>query len=304
MISFFLGISIFLGMVVHYGTSLSSSTVVYGPASQELVYLTAKVVAREGIDAAYVCASGSETVARKLMYGTDYSEQGVDEVGNANPVVSGEDIQEALQKCNSICLIGYDTPIEEKYLNTLVDSAGENLSKIVLLSKMGVSKAENKGSGFFGGGGGDSQLWGSENRVRSLCESKNIHLSIVRAGILKGGGAGRVENNVDIGLNKSYYDTLLDIVEAQVTMSHDKFTLGADISKGDGIELPNMFVQMGSKSTFEASPNDTNRAVLANVIAASLLLEQNKPVEFSVSSEKAEKIPSLESLLKNLQSLC
>eukprot|EP00560_Eucampia_antarctica_P008671 CAMPEP_0197825220 /NCGR_PEP_ID=MMETSP1437-20131217/2340_1 /TAXON_ID=49252 ORGANISM="Eucampia antarctica, Strain CCMP1452" /NCGR_SAMPLE_ID=MMETSP1437 /ASSEMBLY_ACC=CAM_ASM_001096 /LENGTH=90 /DNA_ID=CAMNT_0043425129 /DNA_START=194 /DNA_END=466 /DNA_ORIENTATION=+ len=86
-------------------------------------------------------------------------------------------------------------------------------------------------------------------------------------------------------------------------MSHDKFTLGADISKGDGIELPNMFVQMGSKASFEASPYDTNRAVLAHVIVASLLLSDgiaDETVEFSVGSQKADRIPSMESLSEML----
>lgn len=261
------------------------STVIYGPSQRELLFLTSKIAAREGIDASCICAPGTEGLARKLMYGKDYSEKEIDEAGRAKPISTGDDMQESLKKANSLCLICYDQPIEVKALQVLLDAAGEDLSKIVLLSKMGVSKAKG---GFFGGG--DSKLLESESAIRTLCESKNLDLSIVRAGILKGGGPGREGN--DIGLDGCYYNTLIDVVEASVTMAHDKFALGVHASKGDTIELPNMLAQMGSKSSFEPSPYDTNRAAATSAIVASLLYPE--PIEFSVSTEKAEEPPSME----------
>jgi hypothetical protein len=270
------------------------STVVFGPESRELLLLTSKIAAREGIETSYISASGSETLSRRLMYGPDYSEEGKDEPGKAKPVSSGEDIQECLEKANSICLICHDNAIEEKTVNTLIDSAGEDLSKVVLLSKMGASTAKG---GFFGGG--DSKLSEGENAIRELCKSKNLDLSIVRAGILKGGGPGRDGNG--FGLDSCYYNTLIDIVEASVTMAHDKFTLGADVTQGDTIALPNMFAQMGLKSSFEASPYDTNRIVVSGAVVAAIRHEN--PVEFSVSAERAEEAPSMEAWTEILGNL-
>ena len=275
------------------GFSNGLSTVMYGPKNRELLFVAAKVAAKEEIETSCVCAPGSETLARKLMYGAEYSENDVDEPGRAKPISSGEDMQNSLEQATSLCLISYDEPLEKKAVNTLIEAAGDGLSKVVLLSKMGVTKA---GGGFFGGG--DSKLLESENGIRELCKSKDLELSIVRAGILKGGGPGK--EGEDIGLDRSYYNTLIDVVEASVTMAHDKFALGAEVTKGD-LELPNMFTLMGKKSSFEASPFDTNRAVVAGAVAACLVHEGQ--VEFSVGTAKAESPPTTEewsTLLSNL----
>jgi hypothetical protein len=262
------------------------NTVLYGPAARELLLVTAKVAAREGLETSCICAPGTEDGCRRLMYGTEYiEEEGGDKPGYARPVSSGEDIQDSLQSADSLIFVAYDTPIDEKSYNTLLSSTGDNLSKVVLMSKMGVTKATG---GFFGGG--DAKLLESENLLRGICKTKGVDLSIVRAGTLKGGGAGEEGN--DFGLNRCYYDTLLDVVEASVTMAHDKYTLGLDCQKGDGVEVPNMFTQMGSKSSFEACPHDTNRILVAGGVVAAALYD--KPIEFSVSAEKATEPPTLE----------
>jgi hypothetical protein len=150
---------------------------------------------------------------------------------------------------------------------------------------MGVSKAKG---GFFGGG--DVKLLQSETTLRDICKARNLKFSIVRAGNLKGGGPG--EDGNDFGLNKSYYNTLLDIVEASVTMAHDKYTLGLDCRKGDTIDMPNMIAQMGTKSSFEACDYETNRVVVAGGLVAAALYDA--PVEVTVSAEKATTPPTLE----------
>ena len=184
-----------------------------------MLLLTAKLASRQGFDATAICESGAQPLCRRFMYGTDYEETGVDDDDKAKPISDPNDIEEALQKCNSIFFIAYDNPVDAKSVDTLIETAGENLSKIILLSKMGVTKSKG---GFFGGGG-DTALLESEKYLRSVCDSKNIDLSIVRAGNLKGGGPGLTGN--DFGLNEVYYNTLVDVVGASVTMAHDKYTL-------------------------------------------------------------------------------
>jgi hypothetical protein len=275
------------GLVEAFGTS-----VVYGPAAKELVLLTSKIAAKEGQESFCITAPGQESKSRRLMYGapkeTEDDNISTEEESNnkvlAQAISSGDDMQNALKKATTIFLVCYDNPIEEKALSTLIDNAGDALSKVVMLSKIGATAD----GGFFGGG---SKLLDSENTVRSLCKSNNLDLSIVRAGVLKGGGPGE-PFELDYGLDKQYYYTLFELSEASCTMAHDRFTLGVDCTKGDTVEFPNPFTMMGTKTSFDAYPYDTNRinAATACVMAA----KHDKPVEFSVGSSKAEAPPSSE----------
>ena len=261
------------------------STVLYGPQERVMLLLTAKLAAKQGLEAAAICESGAQQLCRRFMYGAEYAEKNVDDKGKARLISDPGDIEDSLINANSILFIAYDNPIDEKSVNTLLDTAGEKLSKVVMLSKMGVTKAKG---GFFGGG--DSDLLMSEKYLRKVCNSKNIDLSIIRAGNLKGGGPG--EDGNDFGLNEVYYNTLVDVVEASVTMAHDKFTLGADCTLGDTIEMPNLFQVMGTKSSFDVYPYDTNRIVAAGGTVAATLKEGS--IEFSVSTAKGNQPPTPE----------
>jgi hypothetical protein len=276
------------------GLAAGLSTVLYGPQERVMLLLTAKLAAKEMDETSVICESGAESLCRRFMYGTEYEEKGVDEGGKANPISKPDDMEAALKKSSVIFFIGCDTPIDEKAATTLINAAGEELSKVILLSKMGVTRSKG---GFFGGG--NSNLLESEKRLRDICSSKNLELSIVRAGNLKGGGCG--EAGKDFGLNEAYYNTLVDVVEASVSMAHDKYTLGADCTLGDSIEMPNMFTQLGTKSSFDPCPSDSNRiAVAAGAVAAALKEGQ---IEISVSSAKAEQPPSSDEWNEILESL-
>jgi len=281
-----------------FGTS-----VVYGPAAREMILLTSKIAAKEGQDSFCIVGPGQESKSRRLMYGAPdekkKGQEGNDEPSSdaersddsgpkysAQPISSGEDIGNALTKATTLFLVCYDQPIEEKALNTLLNTAGTDLSKVVMLSKMGATAGG--GGGFFGGG---SKLLDSENIARKLCKAKDLDLSIVRAGQLKGGGPGE-PFDLDYGLSKTYYYTLFELSEASCTMSHDRFTLGIDCSRGDSVDLPNPLTLFGTKTSFDPYPYDTNRinAAMACVMAA----KHDKPVEFSVASAKAPEPPSKE----------
>ena len=199
------------------------STVVYGPAMStiELVLLTSKLSAKEGHNSYCVCAPGQETKYTTLMYGSSSSKKHAEEEKNddantnddaaagtaattnrAIPVSSSEDIQTALLEADALILACYDTPLEEKALNTLLDTAlaegNDNLSQVVLISKMGVAQPAQQGGGFFGGGNKNKKLLDAETMIRSVCATKSktiqktIEVAIVRAGPLKGGGPGCV----------------------------------------------------------------------------------------------------------------
>lgn len=293
MFSYIMRLDVFL-LLAFGGLADGLNTVLYGPQERVMLLLTAKLAAKEMDDTSVICESGAESLCRRFMYGTDYEEKGVDDLGKAKPISKPDDMEAALKKANVVFLVGCENPVEEKAINTLIQTAGEDLSKVVLLSKMGVTKSKG---GIFGGGG--SNLLESEERLRKICISNNLALSIVRAGILKGGGCG--EQGKDYGLNEAYYNTLVDVVEASVSMAHDKYTLGADCTLGDCIELPNIFAQMGTKSSFDPCPSDSNRIVVAAGAVAAALKEG--PIEFSVGSAKADHPPSSHEWTEILDSL-
>jgi hypothetical protein len=93
------------------------------------------------------------------MYGPDYAAGDKDEPGMVKPVSDGQDIQDALEKADSMVMICYDNPIEDKAVTTLLNAAGPNLSKIVLLTKIG----SYQGQGRLFGGSDDIKLVDCEN---------------------------------------------------------------------------------------------------------------------------------------------
>eukprot|EP00980_Cylindrotheca_fusiformis_P005629 scaffold1184_cov132-Cylindrotheca_fusiformis.AAC.50 len=275
------------------GLAAGLNAVVYGPQERIMLLLTAKLAAKE-METSLICESGAESLCRRFMYGVDYEKKGIDEEGRAKPISKPEDMEAALKTAGVLFFVSHENPVDQKAATTLIDTAGEGLSKVVLLSKMGVTKETG---GFFGGS--KNKLLQSEKMIRDICDSKHLDLSIVRAGNLKGGGCGRPGN--DYGLNEVYYNTLVDVVEASVCMAHDKYTVGADCTLGDSIEMPNMFTQLGTKSSFDPCPSDSNRiAVASGAVAAAL---KDDEIEFSVSAAKAEQPPSSQEWTEILENL-
>ena len=173
--------------------------------------------------------------------------------------------------------------------------------RVVLVSKMGASKA--KAAGPFGFGGEDAKILASEQEIKRLSAEKGCDVSIVRVGTLKGGGPGEEENppEKEVGLSISYYNTLIQLDEYMCTASYDKFTLGAKITKGDSVELANPLMKAARKSDFSPYDDETSRVVAAGAIIHALT--HPSAVEFSVGASKGEQPPTSEewaSLFKGL----
>ena len=315
-------------------TPTKPTVVVYGIGqSSELTLLTSKMAAKEGWKSYCICSTDKEYACRNLMYGEEYAKAGKDDdfPTKAKPIHDGSSIQCALQEATAIVFVGHDQPIDTSAISMLVETAMEKeeeddddaaefqpLSKVVYLSTMGVTK--KGGGGFFGGGGGgDPKIQQSETFLRDMISKTdgNVDLSIVRAGSLKGGGPGpnhqsddHVEGIDDWGLSVRYYNTLINGVEARVTMAHDKYTLGIGdgaITKGDTIEMPNKIKVMSTKtSTFDPLPYETNRIVAASAIMACITGDKkgkDDVLEFSISGASGNQPPTLEEWNTVLQDL-
>jgi hypothetical protein len=284
--------------------TLSCTPLISGPQSRELLLLVSKIAAEKGVSTSCICAPGTEEGCRRLMYGSDYAKNGVDKEGHAKPISDGEDIGAALQDATSMILVGHDNPVEVSTLATFLKYIDkEKLRKVVLLSKMGV---KNSGGGGFFSGGGNKALLQSEQSLAKLAQDNNLDFSIVRAGILKGGGPGMDEEGNTVhsfGLDRAFYNTILDVVEFKVAMAHDRFTLGANsisVVAGDPHSMPNMMTQMGTKTSFDPSLTDTNRIVAASAAVAALDMG---PMEISVGTAEGRMVPTTEQWTKLIQTL-
>mmetsp|Transcript_6704 Transcript_6704/g.11955 ORF Transcript_6704/g.11955 Transcript_6704/m.11955 type:complete len:107 (+) Transcript_6704:906-1226(+) len=88
------------------------------------------------------------------------------------------------------------------------------------------------------------------------------------------------------------YDTIFELGEAMTTMSHDRFTVGAAVSKGDPVEPEtNPIKAIAQKEKFDPSPNDTNRAVAGAVVVA--ILQRATAGEVSVSAAAGKEMAAM-----------
>jgi hypothetical protein len=152
--------------------------------SRELLSLAAKISAQEGIKSWCVSAAlGTWKGCRNLMCEPDHAAGDKDEQpGIAKPASDGQGVQDALKKAGCMVVTCHDNPIEDKAVTTLLNAAGPNLSKIVLLTKMGVAKAK----GGFLGGSDNVKLVDYEKHLRKTCEERQLDKLIVHTGRKRG----------------------------------------------------------------------------------------------------------------------
>ena len=273
----------------------SASTLVFGPGSLELRLITAKLIAREpGCSAAlYV---GDEPKAakkcRRLMYGSDYAEADVDAPENAQVLSSVEELGKTLASATKLCLVCDSAPLSDGAFNTLLTNA-PGLERVVLLSKMGVTRAK---PGPFGLPNPDVALFKNEEDVRSAAAARGIETSVVRVGSLKGGGPGEIADGalvgpIELGLSKTYYDGIAELSTYMTTQSYDRFTLGAKLAAGDPIDLPNALLLAARQASFEPRDDETSR-VIAGQAVVHALCRHPTAVDMSVSSAAGEAAPT------------
>lgn len=275
---------------------------IFGPGSNEIRLIAAKMAAKEGYAVSIIASAGVESQWRQWMYGTNYSNDGKDDPDKPQIRVGADQLGVALSDAKALIAVCDENTVPDGTVKTLLDNA-PNIERVVLISKMGVTRAK---PGPFGLGGGDAELLAGEERMRAETSKRSMELAIVRVGALKGGGPGRVvdgsvQSGEDLGLAKDYYNSLLDSQTAMVTQGHDNYVLGLKLSKGDPIDLPNPVIAFAQKSSWDPQEAETNRVVAG--AAAVYALRHPTPVELSVSAEKGEKMPTNEEWEKEFSKL-
>jgi hypothetical protein len=272
------------------------NTLVYGQGSLELKLISAKLAAREGANAALF--NPDARIAKqwsKLMYGRKSE---ANAPGCARVMESVEELGACLNEVQSIVLVCDTAPMEDKYLDTILKNAGDDLRRVVLISKMGVTRA--KPAGPFGIGGGDAALAAGEASLRKATTARGVEMSIIRGGTLKGGGPGLFPSNsssVDIrtgtnelGLSKMFYDGIVDVGLFMCTQSYDQYTNGAKVQKGDPCDLANPLLRAGRGQDFTPYDDEVSRTVVAS--AAVHALSHPSAVELTVSAAKGKVPPT------------
>jgi len=292
----------------------TAPVVVLGPGSLDLRLLTAKLAARSGFKTSLFSPSGEvQGIWMEQMYGND-AEAGKTSIEDSTDPLRAAMVadmparEEALATAEALAVISDGIGMPEGTLTSLFSKAPQ-LKRIVLLSKMGVTRA-SKSSIPFASNDAFEQLE-AEKRLRAACASAGIGLSIVRVGTLKGGGAGRTFKNgvgrpddaQDVGLSSEYYNNVMDIDTLKVTKTYDSLTLGAKLTTGDPFDAPAQLDIKKQLNRGSADPQDdeTSRVVACAAVVAALRHEV--PLEFTVSSAKSETMPTsdeFEALLNNL----
>ncbi len=271
--------------------------VIVGTGGLEVQLITAKVALQLGHTCSIVGPSDSNYVTKciRLMYGNDVAntyldEKNADQNGNADKdeerehekyqlpqfASDGEKISQALVKADDIIIVCEEKGLDDKYIQTLLDSAlPTKLNHVAVLSRHG------------------GKLKSMEESIANKCQTFGIAYSILRAGNLIGGGSGRsLENGEkEWGLSKYFYDTKFDLSDAMSTMFLDKFMMGAKVTPGDPFKSPNFFSKIMSKNALEPRDGDTGRTAAAYALLAAV---RSNGVNVSISTEKGERPPSFE----------
>jgi hypothetical protein len=266
--------------------------------------LTAKLCARRGMATSILTNDEEARAFRKLMYGRDYAKAGVDEEGRVALAISGEEISAGLENAAALIVVCDKGAFPEPLMMTAFENA-PNLEKVLVLSRIGVSKAQG---GFFSIAKGENKddvaMRESEQKLRAQADKRNLPFTLIRVGELKGGGPGQLEGadrygmggevagdgeGEDLGLAKTYYDSLLELETAMMTQDYDKFTLGCKATRGDTVEISNPLTRFQNRGSFDPQPDETSRIVAGEAVLAALAYG---PVEFTVSSAEGRALPT------------
>ena len=234
---------------------LNTNTLLYGGAN-ELKLLSAKYITSAGGSSA-VFAGDNPNVKKqwsRFLYGDAPEEP--EEPGRVRLLTTLDELGACLGTIDSLVLLCNDAPLDENVVGTLFSNLGEACERVVLVSRMGVTRAQPPGP--FGFGGGDAALLATETAVRAAVAARGTaELSVVRIGTLKGGGPGNEEERgAPLGLTKAFDNSIVDLSAYMTSQAYDKYTLGLGLARGDPFDLSNPIVRAGR----QGSPGRANHA--------------------------------------------
>ena len=143
--------------------------IVLGPGSLDMRLLTAKLAARSGFKTALFAGAGAQQIWLEQMYGVeDPSAKVVDD--RPELVCDIEAREAALQSAEGLALISDGVAMPEAAMASVLEAA-PLLKRVVLLSKMGVTRAS---TGPLGLGKGAVDQLEAEQRLSAACAAAAI----------------------------------------------------------------------------------------------------------------------------------
>jgi hypothetical protein len=252
-----------------------SRLVILGPGSPDLQLIAARKAVEQGYKATAIVRDAKR--AQGLMYGKSPSTAGDDEPVAAE---TNSDIGRALSNADT-CLLVAEAGGETGIKSTLKYAPG--LTRLVLLSSIGGSV----GKGGFAYLGEGEAILKMEQDVQESCSAASVEVSIVRVGVLKGGGP-------PFGLDESYYDTLriggYPTPNFACAQAYDLQTLGVSITAGDTLEPRSAIARSASKTDIGPKHDECSRIIAAEAMLA--CLRQPGAVHVSLSAESGSAPPS------------
>jgi hypothetical protein len=262
----------------------------------EVQLIAGKLATRAGNVCHIMTATDEKSVRRNraLMYGPGDATPTPTSIAGPLFVSDPEDIGNALSNANGLILLSIeDKALPESKVDIFLRNTPQ-LSHVALLSQIG---------------GVHRKL---EEHLEAACRARSVACSIIRTGILKGGGPGDGggggedrDHEDDWGLDKFYYSTLFELMLAQNTMAFDRFTLGVKVVAGDVYKAPNFFAKLSANQSFDPSDFDTGRSAAAAALLA-VLERPTGGVDVSLSTAKSTVPPTMaewEELLSSVSSL-
>jgi len=292
------------------------SVVVINQGPETLALCSAKRCATAGNSVSFISSAEDTTQKRqrRLMYGFNsdqeerYRPQSDDRV---KLVSSGDEIADVLEPADAFIIAAHEKPVDTETLKVAFSYTSSSLKRVVLISRQ---DASGGGGGFFGGGGVSYQK--AEEELRSLLKTYGCSLAILRCGVLKGGGPGNsnlggrledCENEPELGLSSVFYSSNFDVASSMSTINHDRFTIGANIMKGDPNKMPNAFMTAAMKDSTDASPTETNICTAALVASSLIEMCDGKSelpdLEISLGCGKSEDFPTSEGIIQQIKQL-
>jgi hypothetical protein len=267
------------GGVLKMGMSSSSTVTILGPGNKPVQLIAAKVAADAGYKTNILIDSVEGlTQARVMAYGRVYARNMNDPADKPQFVVGGESLGTALAQSEGlvVCPEGND-------MSALVESAIKgcpNLKRVTMLSTQG---------------GSSGAMASTEESLKKAAEASGAEWSIVRVGLVKGGGPGNVERGDAIGLDPYFYDTNPEINSFQKDKFADQYLLGAKLRPGDSVRINPFQAIFASQATSVAADGSVNRNIAARALVQSLSQEKAANADFSVDSTRGLAVPTQES---------
>lgn len=293
-------VSILLAAVLVFLDSINVATafasqhrhhVFAGTGGLEVQLIAAKLAIKSGDTCSIIGPSDSNYVKKciALMYGQKVAADN-NAITMPEFVSDGDDIGDSLAKADNVIIVCEDKAFDNNFIDILLSNAPK-AGHLALLSRHG------------------GKLESMENSVRNKCkqlstkpnveaDARDVAFSVVRAGILVGGGPGGdvegVQGGEEWGLSKHFYDTKLELSEAMNIMAMDKFTMGVKVTPGDPFKGPNFFSKVVSGNSFEARDGDTSRTAAAQALLAAVRRRgDNAGIDVSISTQKGTKPPTV-----------